>query len=455
MHKILIVDDNKNNRMILNLLLEDYLDENSDAAFEIEEAENGLVAVEKAQQTQYDIIFMDIMMPELNGIDATKKIRDQDKHAMIIAVSAIDDNERQREILSNGAEDYISKPVNADIFNSRLGNYLSIIASRNPQKFNADAINLYTQEIYSRRLIFIITGEDALSEFWEYYLLNNSLRCEILSDVVRVLYALGDVQLKLGIQSEIVVEESESHRYFTLNGLDKMDAKLVKLVLLKNSVVTDYLSNENRISFKLSESSFIEQLPQKEVAVQPEAVREVPRSTVKETPAPTLPEEKPAAANYTAPLASKEHYVFDYMEEEDLEEVELYLGKLSSLLLIVGNSDIETHEVEEIYTYLERIGRLLGTYNEAYRISQALKDLSETIAGAAEIFRSNSSALGPLAVAFSNDLMTWNRMVFHEGAPSIDFLDDTIIANAQMIGAMLGHHDDAAAADDLDDIFDF
>ncbi len=454
MHKILIVDDNKNNRMILNLLLEDYLDENSNAAFEIEEAENGAIAVEKAHQTQYDIIFMDIMMPELNGIDATKKIRDKDKHVMIIAVSAIDDNERQREILSNGAEDYISKPVNADIFNSRLGNYLSIIASRNPNKFNADAINLYSKEVYSRRLIFIITGEDALSEFWEYYLLNNALRCEILSDVVRVLYALGDLQLKLGVHSEIVVEESESHRYFTLNALDEMDAKLVKLVLLKNSAVTDYMSNESRISFRLSQGSFIDQAPYEAPAINPKMTTSASYESVRKVRETPVSEATPLSVEYTVPMTSKQHYVFDYMEDEDLEEVELYLGKLSSLLLVVGNSDIEPHEVEEIYTYLERIGRLLGTYNEAYRISQALKQLSETIAAATETFRSNSGALGPLAVAFSKDLMTWNRMVFHEGAPSVDFLDDTIIANTQMIGAMLGQHDDAAA-DDLDDIFDF
>jgi len=59
-----------------------------------------------------------------------------------------------------------------------------------------------------------------------------------------------------------------------------------------------------------------------------------------------------------------------------------------------------------------------------------------------------------MATAFSNDLGTWHRMVFHEGAPSVDFLDATIVANAQTIASMLSPADDSAV-EDLDDIFDF
>jgi len=70
--KLLIVDDNANNRMVLRLLLQDY-GEGNNTVYEIQECENGLEAVNKAKSGEYSIIFMDIMMPEMDGIEATKR----------------------------------------------------------------------------------------------------------------------------------------------------------------------------------------------------------------------------------------------------------------------------------------------------------------------------------------------------------------------------------------------
>jgi CheY-like chemotaxis protein len=442
MTNILIVDDNKNNRMILNLLLEDYLDENSGIEFNIEEAANGQIAVDMCREQRFDLVFMDIMMPEMNGIEATKIIREEDKNVMIIAVSAIDDAERKREILNNGAEDYITKPVNSDIFQSRIGNYLSIIDSRQHKKYNADATNLYTREVFNRRLIFMIRSEDALSELWEYYLLKEGERAELLSDVVRVIYALCDLQLKLDVKSEVVVEESETHHYFTLSDIDQLDVKLIKLVLLKNKSVKDYKIEGDKISFKLETVEEIE-------TVEPLVEQVVVKTTVE-------PEPVAAPVEIQIETSATEHHVFAYIDEDDLDEIELYLGKLSSLLLLVGSSDVEDDEIVEIYTYLDRLSKILATYSESFRISGALQDLSVVISEEIENFRINSTALGPMATAFSNDLIKWNKMVFHEGAPSVNFLDDTICANAQMIGSMLRVQEEPESLDDnLDDIFDF
>ncbi|MCK4875601.1 MAG: response regulator, partial [Sulfurimonas sp.] len=73
---ILIVDDNANNRMILKLLLEDFECNNNKTIFKIEEASNGLKAVEMCENGSFDMVLMDIMMPEMDGIEATKIIRD-------------------------------------------------------------------------------------------------------------------------------------------------------------------------------------------------------------------------------------------------------------------------------------------------------------------------------------------------------------------------------------------
>ncbi|MDX1295208.1 MAG: hypothetical protein R3302_03010, partial [Sulfurimonadaceae bacterium] len=71
-------------------------------------------------------------------------------------------------------------------------------------------------------------------------------------------------------------------------------------------------------------------------------------------------------------------------------------------------------------------------------------------------FIEKSTMLGPMCAAFSSDLSSWLRLTFEEGTTSVDYMDDTIIANAKTIGGMLTM-DDAPADDagDLDDIFDF
>ena len=69
---ILIVDDNLNNRMILKLLLEDFEEENKENKFRIEEAGDGLEAISKCEKGNFDIVLMDIMMPNMDELKLLK-----------------------------------------------------------------------------------------------------------------------------------------------------------------------------------------------------------------------------------------------------------------------------------------------------------------------------------------------------------------------------------------------
>ncbi|MDQ7066973.1 MAG: response regulator [Sulfurimonas sp.] len=252
---LLIVDDNKNNRLMLRLLLEDYMEENSGVAFCMDEATDGLEALRMCEEKEYSIVFMDIMMPNMDGIEATKLIRQNNKKIMIIAVSAVDDEQRQKEILGGGAEDYVSKPINADIFNTRMSNYLQLLNARNTtvetKKVYTESINLFTKEIYSRHTYFDLSSEDALSELWEYYLLDGHENAEGLSDVVRTVFSLAEVQIKLELQSSLYVEDDEEYKYFSVVNIDKVPPKILQLLLKKNEVRCEYKIQEDKISFKL------------------------------------------------------------------------------------------------------------------------------------------------------------------------------------------------------------
>ena len=74
-------------------------------------------------------------------------------------------------------------------------------------------------------------------------------------------------------------------------------------------------------------------------------------------------------------------------------------------------------------------------------------------------FIENSANLGLMCKAFSNDMSAWIRMSFHDGAPSADFMNDTIAVNCQTISSMLKmdekNTNEDESVENLDDIFDF
>ena len=78
------------------------------------EAENGVKAVEKYQETKPDLVLMDITMPEMDGIQALKKIKAIDANASVVMCSAMGQQSMVIEAIQSGAKDFIVKPFQAD-----------------------------------------------------------------------------------------------------------------------------------------------------------------------------------------------------------------------------------------------------------------------------------------------------------------------------------------------------
>ena len=78
------------------------------------EAENGAKAVEKYAELKPDLVLMDITMPEMDGIEALKKIKETDPNAAVIMCSAMGQQAMVIESIQSGAKDFIVKPFQAD-----------------------------------------------------------------------------------------------------------------------------------------------------------------------------------------------------------------------------------------------------------------------------------------------------------------------------------------------------
>ena len=79
--------------------------------FEIESAKNGRMAIELAESFRPDIILMDIRMPEMDGAEATRRIREFDPAIPIIAVTANAFDEDRRRAFEAGVDDFLTKPL--------------------------------------------------------------------------------------------------------------------------------------------------------------------------------------------------------------------------------------------------------------------------------------------------------------------------------------------------------
>ena len=105
---ILICDD----AAFMRMMIKDILTKNGDNI--VGEAENGAKAVEKYAELKPDLVLMDITMPEMDGIEALKKIKAADANASIIMCSAMGQQAMVIESIQSGAKDFIVKPFQAD-----------------------------------------------------------------------------------------------------------------------------------------------------------------------------------------------------------------------------------------------------------------------------------------------------------------------------------------------------
>lgn len=105
---ILICDD----AAFMRMMIKDILTKNGYNV--VGEAENGLKAVEKYGETKPDLVLMDITMPEMDGIEALKRIKASDASATVIMCSAMGQQAMVIESIQAGAKDFIVKPFQAD-----------------------------------------------------------------------------------------------------------------------------------------------------------------------------------------------------------------------------------------------------------------------------------------------------------------------------------------------------
>ncbi len=224
--KILIVDDNEETRYGTQQLLE-LVERN----FEIVGfATNGMEAIEHVKAQKPDVVLMDINMPVMDGLTATKRISVEFPRVMIIIVSVQDDQNYMREAFRSGAVDFISKPISPD----ELANAIETAYKKRPSAEQATPASVAAAPVVNAttgaaegRIIGILgpkggVGKTTVAVNLAYSLLRREPKKRVL--VVDGNTFLGDVALFLNIKPHyslgefaVLVEEPEQIDQQTLD----------------------------------------------------------------------------------------------------------------------------------------------------------------------------------------------------------------------------------------------
>jgi len=118
MKKILLIEDNEDNAFLFRTLI-------ATRDYQLIEARTGLQGVELAGKEELDLILMDIQLPDINGLEATRRIRDaQGEETPIIAVTSYAMTGDKERCLLAGCNGYIEKPINPQDFLHDIDKYL-------------------------------------------------------------------------------------------------------------------------------------------------------------------------------------------------------------------------------------------------------------------------------------------------------------------------------------------
>jgi len=117
MATVLLVEDNQVNQIVASKMIKR-------AGLSVDIAANGIEALGFLENNRYELIFMDLHMPDMDGYEATKNIRHQQIHTPIIAITAVTDKSVEQHCLDAGMNDFVAKPIIMSVLHEKINYWI-------------------------------------------------------------------------------------------------------------------------------------------------------------------------------------------------------------------------------------------------------------------------------------------------------------------------------------------
>lgn len=155
--RVLLAEDSPDNQQLISLYIQK-------AGAEVVVVENGKLAVESALVDDFDLILMDMQMPVMDGLEAISWLRNAGYSKPIVTLTANAMKEDRDRCFHAGADDYLSKPVDTERFNTVLSTYLSTEEASPDQQDRSTPNSLNDDPAYQKLVSQFLTGLPAMLE---------------------------------------------------------------------------------------------------------------------------------------------------------------------------------------------------------------------------------------------------------------------------------------------------
>ena len=232
---VLLVEDHKLNQKLASTYLMNF-------GLNVDLAENGLEAIEKLKNKEYDLVLMDIQMPILDGYNASKKIREELKNPVpIIAMTANIMPHEKEKCLSYGMNDYLSKPFKEiDLYNmliAHLGKHATPIAINPPENSGSSASIVEKYKVINTKHL------DSLSRG----------NISFIKEIIAIFLEQNPIEIS---ELELAIKNNDyenirsiSHKMKTSVGFIGLDLLLPKLTVIEDLAIDQKNMNEIELLF--------------------------------------------------------------------------------------------------------------------------------------------------------------------------------------------------------------
>jgi CheY-like chemotaxis protein len=449
--KLLIVDDVEDNRLVLRAICRKL------EGFEIYEAVDGRDAVDQCETLRPHIILMDVMMPRLDGFQASKLIKERYPDTIIMAVTAVIDPKMEENMASIGVAAYIRKPIDKELIRLKLQSYAGALSIEGREKkliANVVAINPFSDEIRNFKTIFDIHSIEAIMDFGMWLLVRfecaHAKACTNIDRVIELLYELLNQEIKSGATMTITIEESFDE-LFIHTPLPKHVQRDVKIEHLIRSLGDACLIiHENMAAFRLQLSGDIRDTSPISIAVQP--------SNLPSETKISIPEIKQSQENEVRAIGAIEHQVLresfvhkvtakEYVASIDSDA----FGEVSDLREAQAEwtSWMQTLEHEGSEESFSRFANdTLGAYSNAISALYEFSGLAYAMISLSNLIKSNAAVLAHdqekraqvilFLEGFKNDIASWIDHVFVlQDAQDIHYLDGSFFSSCMIIESVI------------------
>lgn len=448
--KLLIVDDVEDNRMVLHAICRKM------EGFEIFEAADGQDAVEQCETLRPHIILMDIMMPRLDGFQATKIIKERYPETIIMAVTAVVDPKMEENMAAIGVATYIRKPIDKDLLRLKLQSYagaLSVGGRGKKLLAHTIAINPFSDEIRNFKTVFEIHNVEAIMDLGVWLLVRfecvDVTVCTNIDMIIDLLYELMKQELKSNVTVTVTIEENfdEVFIHASLPKQAQRDQKMDHLIRgLGNSCVI----NENMVAFRVRIIENTSKVKRCTFSAPVAFVREVPSEKTKITEAETGQETRSVGAvehqilreSFVHKITAKEYVEgIDsdaFGEVKDLREAE---PEWTSWLNMLADEPTE----ENFQNFSNEV---LGVYSNAISALYEFSGLAYAIISLSTLIKASTGVLMCDEVKrakvleflryFKNDLSSWIEHVFElQDTQDIHYLDGSFFSSCMQIESII------------------